>query len=249
MKPQVICLPGGVAPAAQRYAPLEAALDGSADLQLKDLEVYRDDAPPTDYSVELELAALDRFADSLGLDRFHLIGYSGGGFISLAYAGMYTNRLLSLALFEPARVPGEMTVAEQDFADHLASRLAGLRGPDYMAAFVREQVKPGVELPPAPPPNPAMAKRPGGIAAMQRAFDAFKFDRNLLRDGRFPVYYAYGDLSHEEQGVKAGVLARLFPDIQVRRFEGVHHFVPADQIYSRAHAAELQDLWHRAGPS
>ena len=91
------------------------ALEGAADLQLKDLEIYRDDAPPTDYSTELELAALDRFADSLGLDRFHLIGYSGGGFISLAYAGMYTNRLLSLALFEPARVPGEMTVAEQDF--------------------------------------------------------------------------------------------------------------------------------------
>jgi len=40
-----------------------------------------------------------------------------------------------------------------------------------------------------------MAKRPGGIAAMQRAFDAFNFDRNLLRDCKFPVYYAYGDLS------------------------------------------------------
>ena len=52
MKPHVICLPGGVAPAAQRYAPLAAALDGAADLHWKDLEVYHDDAPPSDYSAE-----------------------------------------------------------------------------------------------------------------------------------------------------------------------------------------------------
>lgn len=248
MKPQVICLPGGVAPAAQRYAPLATALEGAADLHLKDLEVYRDDAPPPGYSAEIELAALDRLADSLGLGRFHLVGYSGGGFMSLAYAGTRSDRLLSLALFEPARVPGEMTAAEQEFADHLKGKVAGLQGPDFMSAFVREQVKPGVELPPPPPPNPAMRKRPAGIAAMQRAFDAYRFDRDLLRRCMVPVYYAYGDLSHEEQALKAGVLAQLFPNILVHRFEGMHHFVPAEQIYTRAHAAALQELWRRAVP-
>jgi hypothetical protein len=38
-RPQVICIPGGVARAADRYAPLQAAIDGNADLHLKDLEV------------------------------------------------------------------------------------------------------------------------------------------------------------------------------------------------------------------
>jgi hypothetical protein len=79
MKPQVICLPGGVAPAAQRYAPLVEALDGAAEIRSKDLEVYRDDAPPEAYAIELELAAVDQLAGSLGLDRFHLVGYSGAG--------------------------------------------------------------------------------------------------------------------------------------------------------------------------
>jgi hypothetical protein len=42
---QAICLPGGVAPASQRYAPLAAATSGRADLHLKDLEVQRDGTP------------------------------------------------------------------------------------------------------------------------------------------------------------------------------------------------------------
>ena len=246
MKPQVICMPGGVAPAGVRYAPLKASAGDGVDLHPKDLEVYRGDAPPPDYSIELELSAIDHFADALGLERFHLLGYSGGGFISLAYAGTRPGRLLSLALFEPARLPGEPTSAEREFADYLRGRLAGLQGPEFMAAFVKEQVKPGVQLSAPPPPNPEMRKRPAGIAAMQRAFDSFSFDRNLLRTVAFPVFYAYGDLSHDEQAVKAGVLAQLFPDIQVRRFAGVHHFVAPEAIYTPDHIHSLRQLWDRA---
>ncbi|HYM66120.1 MAG TPA: alpha/beta hydrolase, partial [Patescibacteria group bacterium] len=223
--PQVICIPGGVAPAADRYASLRVATEGQASLHLKDLEVYREEAPPAGYSIDLEVAAIDELAASLGLERFHLVGYSGGGFVSLAYAATRPHRVLSLALFEPARVPGALTREESEFKDFLYAKLAGLQGPDFMAAFVREQVKPGVVLTPPPPPSPAMLKRPAGLAAMIRAFGAYQLDRDLFRACTFPVYYAYGDLSHDEQAVKGGVLARLFPDIHVQRFAGVHHFV------------------------
>jgi pimeloyl-ACP methyl ester carboxylesterase len=246
MKPQVICLPGSVAPAADRYAPLEAAIGDRAALHLKDLELYRGEAPPEDYKVELELAGVDQFAASLGLDRFHLIGYSGGGFISLAYAGTRPNRLLSLGLFEPARVPGRLTAEERKFFDHLNEKLSGLQGPDFMSAFVREQVKPGATLPPPPPPNPEMRNRPAGIAALLRAFESYDFDRDLLRKCAFPVYYAYGDLSHEEQALKAGVLAQIFPDIRVQRFDGIHHFVAPEAIYTPKHVISLLDVWERA---
>ena len=246
MTPQVICLPGSVAPAAQRYAPLKALVGDRAELHLKDLEVYSADAPPPDYSIESELGALERFADSLGLDRFHLIGYSGGGFVTLAYAGTRPGRLLSLGLFEPARIPGDLTDDERAFFSALQAKLSGLQGPEFMAAFVQEQVKPGVEV--APPPtslSPEMAKRPAGIAAMIGSFDAYRFDRALLRECTFPVYYAYGDLSHAEQAMKAGILAELFPDIRVQRFAGVHHFVPPDQIYTALQVESLLDLWRR----
>ncbi|HKW58476.1 MAG TPA: hypothetical protein VJR46_01790 [Candidatus Dormibacteraeota bacterium] len=91
-----------------------------------------------------------------------------------------------------------------------------------------------------------MQKRPAAIAALIRAFDAYAFDRELLRALPFPVYYGYGDLSHEEQALKAGILAQLFADLRVQRFAGVHHFVPADQIYTPDHARMLLDHWRRA---
>jgi pimeloyl-ACP methyl ester carboxylesterase len=250
LTPEVICLPGSVAPAAQRYAPLKAQVGDRAHLHLKDLEVYTGDTPPPDYGVDMELAALERFAESLNLDRFHLIGYSGGGFLALAFAGTRPERLLSLAVFEPAMIPGPMTPAEQAVADTLRTQLAGLEGPEFMSAFVRLQLKPGVPPPPPPQqPAPGMPKRPAGIAAMMRSFFAYRFERDALRAARFPVYFGYGDLTHNIEAVKASILAGLFADVRVKRYAGVHHFVAADQIYTAEHARALKDLWARAsGP-
>jgi pimeloyl-ACP methyl ester carboxylesterase len=186
-------------------------------------------------------------ADSKGLDRFHLVAYSGGGYISLAYGGTRPERVLSLGVFEPARIPGALTLEERAFFDELARKLEGLHGPEFMATFVREQVKPGVVAAPPPgPPTPEMRKRPAGIAALLRAFEAYDFDRGRLAAAPFPVYYAYGDLSHREQSLKGTILAGLFSDIRVQRFAGVHHFVPPDAIYTPPHVEALADLWRRA---
>jgi pimeloyl-ACP methyl ester carboxylesterase len=246
VKPQVICLPGSVAPAANRYAALKAAVGDRADLHLKDLELYRDDDPPADYSIDMELEAVDALAKSLGLERFHLIGYSGGGMMSIAYAGTRPKRLLSVGFFEPARIPGELTSAEQKFFESLSSNLAGLTGAEFMSTFIHLQVKPGAKLPPPQPPTPEMRKRPGGIATLLRVFETYRFDRERLRECFFPVYYAYGDLSHEEQALKAGILAQLFPDIHVQRFAGIHHFVPPEQIYTPKHVEALLGMWRAA---
>jgi len=249
-RPQVICIPGSVAPAALRYGPLMKHVGGAAEFHLKDLEVYREPAPPADYSIEEEVEALGRFADSKSLGSFHLVAYSGGGFISLAFAGTNQHRILSLSLFEPARIPGELSDKERAFFSALEAKLRGLEGDQFMATFVREQVKPGAQLsPPTGPVSPEMRKRPAGIAALVRAFAEYRFDRNVLRTCAFPVSYAYGDLSHEEQAVKAGILARLFPDIRVQRFAGIHHFVPPEMIYTPEYARSLLEQWRRAEES
>ena len=251
MKTQVICVPGSVAPAAQRYGPLINAASDVADFHLKDLEVYREAKPPSDYSIEQEIDAIDRFADSLRLDRFNLVAYSGGGFISLAYSGTHPDRVLSLGVFEPARIPGPLTAEEKEFFTTLEDRLKGLEGDQFMTTFVREQVKPGAQLtpPPSGPPSPEMQKRPAGIAALIRGFDVYSFDRDLLRSAPFPVFYGYGDQSHDEQAQKAVILARLFADIHIERFRGVHHFVPPEQIYTPRHVAALVSLWRGAEES
>ncbi|HYT11691.1 MAG TPA: alpha/beta hydrolase [Candidatus Nitrosopolaris sp.] len=247
MKHQVICVPGSVAPAAQRYGALLAGAGDAADLYLKDLEVYRESMPPVDYSVEMEVTGLDRFADSHGLDQFHLVGYSGGGFVSLAYAATRPNRLLSLGLFEPAGIPGNRTDQEQAAHRSLQEQLRGLDGADFMSKFVRLQLKPGVPPPPAPASVPAeMRNRPAGISAMIGAFDTYHLDRELFKACSCPVYVGYGDLSDDYQLIKVQVLAGLFGDIHVQRYAGIHHFVSPEEIYTPAHARDLLGLWRRA---
>ena len=205
---------------------------------------YAGDEPPPGYSIEAGVEALGRFADSLGLERFHLLAYSAGGFISLAFAGTHPERLLSLAVFEPAGVPGEPTAEETDLRRRLNEALAGLTGGDFIRTFMEAQVKPGVELaPPAGPPPPWMRSRPAGLAAMMSAFGAYEFDRDQLRRCEFPVFLGYGELTGEHEVVWAGVLARLLPDLHIRRFPGLHHFVPAEQIYSKDHLEALSTLW------
>jgi pimeloyl-ACP methyl ester carboxylesterase len=242
----VIALPGGVMPARLRYAQLADSLGGDVQLHTKDLEVYSGERPPVDYSIELEVAAVATFADSLGLDRFHLLGYSGGGFVSLAFAGAHPDRLLSLALFEPASVPGKLSGEEADLYRRLQAELAGLSGPEFMRAFIRLQVRPGVEVPPpAGPPPPWMLNRPAGLAAMLAAFGKHPFDRHSLQECFFPAFLGYGDLTGKHEEVKAGILGRLFPDVHIRRFSGIHHFLPPEQIYRPDHVLALRELWAR----
>ena len=247
MTVDVIALPGGVMPAAIRYQSLAAAVSGRARIHAKDLEVYSGDTPPPDYAIAQEVEAVARFADSLGLERFHLLGYSGGGFVSLAFAGAHPERLLSLALFEPASIPGRLSAEEAVFYSHLTAELAGRSGPDFMRGFVQMNLRDGVEAPPPPPgdPPPWMALRPAGIAAMMRGFGEHPFERDWLRRCTCPVFLGYGDLTNVQEEVRAGILARLFPDVRVRRFTGVHHFVPAEQIYTPEHVQALLELWAR----
>jgi pimeloyl-ACP methyl ester carboxylesterase len=247
MSVPVIAVPGGIAPAALRYAPLMAALGDEADFHFKDLEVYAGDAPPAGYTVATEVDALGRLADSLGLARFHLVGYSGGGFVSLAFAGAHPDRLLSLALFEPARVPGASTAEESVFDRRLRQGLAGLSGPESMRAFATLQVREGVDVPPpSGPPAPWMRTRAAGLAAMMRAFAEYPFDRECLRGCDFPVFLGYGDLSSEKEEVQASILGGLLPDIRIRRFKGIHHFVAPERIYTAEHVEAIRELWGKA---
>lgn len=56
------------------------------------------DAPETGYSRADRVEDLRRFVDSLGIDRFHLVGLSMGGSTGIGFALKYPERLLSLTL-------------------------------------------------------------------------------------------------------------------------------------------------------
>ena len=113
MSHQAILLPGIVLPAELAYLALREALGGSVQARAKELEVYADEEPPPDYGLETELAGILREAESAGFERFHLVGYSGGGAISAAFAAHYPDRVFSLSLLEPAWVGNQRRSASE----------------------------------------------------------------------------------------------------------------------------------------
>ena len=243
-RPPVVFVPGVIMPAALSYASLLETLGGEIQPIVKELEVYAGDAPPIDYSLELEIEGVQRTVDAAGLGSFHLIGYSGGGGVSLAFTARYPDRVRSLALIEPAWSGNDFWTPEE-IAE--LDRVITLPPNERMRAFIRFQLRPGVQPPPPPPgpPPPWMGKRPAGAEAMARVFRASRLDRDRFRHFQQPVYFALGSLSHPTWERMAETLARLFPHIRVEVYEGRHHLDPPHRAEPERFARALRDLWAR----
>ncbi len=244
---RVVLLPGGVLPAEPAYAALVQILGERVHAVAKDLEVYAGDQPPRDFSLDVEVEGIVRVADVHGFDRFHLVGYSGGGASSLAFAALHGTRLLSLALLEPAWAGNERTPEEEALMEHFRA-LEPLPPDQFMAGFVQLQLAPGVE-PPPPPQGPSpqwMAKRPAGLRAFIDAFDNGHLDIEALRAFDRPVYFALGSRSNPDYyGRMADRLAAIFPDFSIERFSERHHFDPPHRIEPERLANSLLALWQR----
>lgn len=241
-----IFLGGILMPARFRFGPLVAALGSSPELEVKELDVYATERVPDDYSLASEVDALDRFAAERGHDRFHLYGYSIGASIALAYVAAHPDKVVSLALDEPAT-----DFSDADRQMNTAQGLDGLADlpPDQrMQVFVKSLTRPGVDLgpPPAVPPTPEMALRPAGMAAASREVESYPVDSERLRAFDRPVYLSYGALSNERWEAMATRLAGLFPDCTVERYEGWHHLDTSHQAEPERVAAALKGMWSRS---
>jgi len=245
---RVVLLPGSVLPAEPAYAALLEVLGDRVDAVAKDLEVYEADQPTPDFGLGTEVDGIRREADSHDFDRFHLVGYSGGGASALAFAAADGERVLSLALLEPAWA-GNVRTDEEEALMQRFRELAPLPPDRFMAGFLTLQLAPGVVPPPPPegPPPPWIAKRPAGIRAFLRAFDDGELDIEALRAFDRPVYFALGGRSNPDYfGRMAGRLAAIFPDFTLETFEERHHFDPPHRIEPERLAESLLALWRRA---
>src|SRR6476661_5052876 len=143
---RVILLPGSVLPADLAYGALIQALGPEVQAIAKDLELYKTDEPPADWTLDTEVDGVRREADERGWQTFHLVGYSGGGAVALAFAAKHPDRLQSLALLEPAWA-GNWDLS-QAYSRHWKQyqELEGLPSEEFMPAFMRLQVRPDVIL-------------------------------------------------------------------------------------------------------
>jgi pimeloyl-ACP methyl ester carboxylesterase len=249
-KRNVLFLPGGIQPAALQYAPLLKVLGASIQPLLKDLEVYREDTPPADYSLTAEIDGVKHAVDEAGMQTFHLVGYSGGGAVALAFTGIYPERVLSLALSEPAVIPSQEWYQQESAYWQQMTQVMSLPDNLLMQEFMRMELREGVPLPPPPPagdPPPWMAKRPAGLKALSTAFSRFDLPYSRLRGYSKPVYLAVAALSTQVEMRKGEVLWGLFPDLQVEVYENRHHFDPPQRVEPERFAQALVALWKKAG--
>ena len=246
----VVLLPGGVLPAEPAYKRLLGVLGERVNAVAKDLEVYAGEQPPADFSLGTEVEGILRVADAHDFERFHLVGYSGGGASSLAFTALHGGRLLSLALLEPAWAGNERTPAEEALMQRFRA-LEPLPPEQFMTGFQRLQLAQGVEPSPPPegPPPPWMAKRPAGLRAFIKAFDRGDLDLDALQAFDRPVYFALGGRSNPDYyGRMAERLAAIFPDFTVETFPERHHFDPPHRIEPERLSRSLLALWQRAEP-
>lgn len=245
---RVMLLPGSVLPADVAYGGLVTALGEDAETIVKDLEVYREDAPPPNYSLDTEVAGVLREARARGWSSFHLVGYSAGGAAALAFAARQPARLLSLALLEPAWAGNWGWSAEHRRLWAQYDQLEQLPSEQFIPAFIRLQVQPDVQLsaPPAGPSPPWMRQRPAGIRALMRTFRSYNLDRDALAAFERPVYFALGGLSNPDLfGELAERLGNVFPDFTLEVFSERHHFDPPHRIEPERLAGSLRAIWAR----
>jgi len=241
----VIFLPGILMPAALRYERLLEALGDDVDAVTKDLEVYLGPSvPPPGYSLDMELEGIARAADEHGFDRFHLYGHSGGGACALAFTAGHPDRVITLALDEPAV---DFSPEDQQEIREVFLPMLELPPEELGREFVRTMFRTGVEPPPRPegPPPPWMADRPAGVAAFVRALNEADVPMERLRTFDRPVYYSYGSLSNETWERKAKRLADVLPNITVELYEGLSHMNTSHVAEPERVAAALRRLWGR----
>lgn len=238
-------------PAELAYGDLIAALGSDVEAVAKELEMYAGPEPPAGYTLDTEADGIIRAADAAGFDRFHLVGYSAGGASSVAFTAAHPERLLSLALIEPAWLGNEGLGAEEQAVWREFERVMDLPPEKLMPAFVANQLAPGVEPPPPPPgpPPPWMATRPAGLRAFLTTFLSSRLDVERLRTFTKPVLFALGGRSNPDYyGRAAQRASEIFPDFTVEVFEERHHFDPPHRIEPERTAEVLRRLWARAAP-
>ncbi|HEX8977301.1 MAG TPA: alpha/beta hydrolase [Solirubrobacteraceae bacterium] len=248
MPSRVILLPGGVMPAQLAYADLIAALGKDVEVVAKELEMYAGPEPPPGYTLDTEVDGILRAAREAGFERFHLVGYSGGGAASIAFAAAHPERLLSLALIEPAWLGNEGLGAEEQAVWRQFARIMDLAPDQLMPAFVATQLAPGVEPPPPPPgpPPPWMATRPAGLRKFLKTFLSSSLDLARLRTFTKPVLFVLGGRSNPDYYAREAERAReIFPDFTLEVFEERHHFDPPHRIEPERTASVLHRLWAR----
>jgi pimeloyl-ACP methyl ester carboxylesterase len=233
----LVCV-NGVVPPELTFARLVRDIT-DRPVRLHDLVGYRETLP-TDYDVDSELTAL---GDALN-GGAHLLGYSAGASVTLAFAAAYPTRIASLTLVEPPWIgAADGTAFQADMDTVMLDTPAEQR----WTSFHKLLTRPGADIPP-PPPNPPSwaAARVARGEQVWRALRAHLIPAQRLASITVPVYLPVAADSHPWFTDAAHHLAERFTNATVEIFPG-NHVRPPHVSASERFVARLRALWRSAG--
>jgi pimeloyl-ACP methyl ester carboxylesterase len=186
------------------------------------------DAPETGYPMELYAADLAALLDLAGVDQAVVAGLSMGGYIALAFARVYPDRLRALILCD--------TRAGPDSSEARANREAGARR--ALAEGVRPVVEPLIPklLAPGTPPELVdsvrqmlLASRPAGVAGALRGM-AMRSDASPgLSAIAVPTLVVVGAEDELMPVTEARAMADAIPDAELVVVPDAGHLAPLEQ--------------------
>ncbi|GAC1354371.1 MAG: hypothetical protein NVS4B11_24400 [Ktedonobacteraceae bacterium] len=236
----VICI-GAVAPAAWTYARLQRLLQEEARLVLKDLEGYAEPLA-VEYGLQREVEAITHASDAVGFHRFHLVGYSAGGSVALAFALAYPERVSSLTLIEPAWIGNHawdpVEVAYLSTIDRAMQLPVSQRGQALLAAMS----PPGTDPSTIPTPDWLM-ERSARFEPIWRSFREATLDIETLQLFPAPVYLPVGGKSHPRFCLAARWLASLFPHSSLEMYRDQTHVEAPPIRETERLLRALRTLW------
>jgi len=197
-----------------------ASLENDFALILPDLRGFGlsaiDESPYKLTDVAADLAGL---LDHLGIEKTYLAGHSMGGYISLAFARQYPQRVLGLGL-----------VATQAAADTTEKKQGR-----YAAAeeIMRSGIQPVVEsMSPKLTPNEQVqafvrsliaAQRPAGLAGALKAMAKRDDSIPSLSNFKFPVVVVHGEVDELIPIQRAQEVKAAIPRLTLTKLAGVGH--------------------------
>jgi pimeloyl-ACP methyl ester carboxylesterase len=239
----VVWLAGAGAPPDQTFGGCIDMIGRRVRHLPKPLELFESEQPPDGYSFETEIGGILRVMDNSGMERAHLVGYSGGGGIAMAFTIEHPERVLSLAVDEHV-VGHRLGVDDEDqFWADIESALQQ-EGLNATLAVVAATNAPDAAPPefgdPAPP---WLLSRIAGTPVLVRAARDYVVSRDDLARIQCPVYAAYGSETRTAFKGWCEEVAAAVARGAAECYEGCDHFRQAHEVDPARFAEALLAHW------
>jgi pimeloyl-ACP methyl ester carboxylesterase len=226
------------------WSALVPLLEDRVRLILPDLRGFGSSPVPEGvYSMRLQAEDIVHLMDRLSLERAVLVGHSMGGYISLAFAKAYPNRLLGLGLISTQSAADS---PERRQSRYKASEAVAHKGARVVASSMAENLTPKKELLPAIL-DLILHSRPAGIVGALKGMAERPDMTEALADICVPAVVLAGTSDQILPVERMQMLAQMLPKGWLVDVPGGGHMLMMEEPQQVADA--LRQLVERVGDS